>query len=62
MVGDTIRIWAPVAGGEKIDYGDVGGGCGEEEVDNVVAEETATADYEDVAEGIFWLGGYGSHF
>jgi hypothetical protein len=44
VVNDTIRVWTSIAGGEEVEDGDFGGIRGEDEVNNMVAEEAAAAD------------------
>ena len=60
-VGRVIGcIWEAVMSGAEVEDGDFGGGGFEELAHDVVAEETAAADYEDGG-GHFWRGLVGGH-
>lgn len=56
-VADIIGFWSAVASRADVDYGDGAGVALDELVDDVVAEEAAAADNDDVSE--FFLDGWG---
>lgn len=49
IVGNAVRIWAPIARGRKVQHGDVAGVGVVEEIHNVMAQEPAAANYKHVA-------------
>ena len=49
IVGNTVRIWTPIARGSKVEDGNFAGVGVVEEIHNVMAQEPAAANYENVA-------------